>query len=50
MDNELKQILSACALSTRAIAQTFFPERFCMPFAEEVHGKIFDLIDGLVKK
>lgn len=27
-------------------AQTFFPERFSMPFAEAVHGKIFDLIDG----
>jgi len=27
-------------------AKTFFPERFELPFAEEVHGKIFDLIDG----
>ena len=27
-------------------AKTFFPERFTLPFADEVHGKIFDLIDG----
>jgi len=31
-------------------ALTFFPERFYMPFAEEVHGKIFDLIDGPEQK
>jgi predicted phage terminase large subunit-like protein len=28
------------------VAKTFFPERFYMPFAEQVHGKIFELIDG----
>jgi len=28
------------------VAKTFFPERFYVPFAENVHGKIFDLIDG----
>jgi predicted phage terminase large subunit-like protein len=28
------------------VAKTFFPERFSLPFSEEVHGKIFDLIDG----
>ena len=33
-------------MSTRVTAQTFFPERFYVPFAENVHGKIFDLIDG----
>lgn len=27
-------------------ARTFFPERFYLPFSEEVHGKIFELIDG----
>ena len=46
MDKELEIILSKCALSTRMTALTFFPERFYMPFAEDVHGKIFDLIDG----
>jgi len=46
MDTELQIILQQCAISTRVTAQTFFPERFYMPFAEEVHGKIFDLIDG----
>lgn len=50
MDNELKQILSTCSISTRATAQTFFPERFTLPFAEDVHGKIFDLIDGSEQK
>ena len=49
MDNELKIILSQCALSTRMTALTFFPDRFYMPFAEEVHGKIFDLIDREIK-
>ncbi|MBU2177408.1 MAG: hypothetical protein KJ556_20140 [Gammaproteobacteria bacterium] len=46
MDQELQDILSQCAVSTRMIAKTFFPERFNREFAEEVHGKIFDLIDG----
>ena len=46
MENEIKQILAQCSLSTRMTALTFFPERFYMPFAENVHGKIFDLIDG----
>ena len=27
-------------------AKTFFPERFSMPFAENIHGEIFKLIDG----
>jgi len=46
MDQELQNILSQCSVSTRMTASTLFPERFYMPFAEEVHGKIFDLIDG----
>lgn len=50
MDKEIQDILSTCSISTRAIAQTFFPERFYLPFAEEVHGKIFDLIDGPIQK
>ena len=50
IDQELKIILSQCSISTRMTALTFFPERFYMPFAEEVHGKIFDLIDGPAEK
>jgi len=50
MDSDLKEILAQCSISTRMTAQTFFPERFYMPFAEEVHGKIFDLIDGPANK
>jgi len=46
MDSDIKQILSQCATSTRTTALTFFPERFYMPFAESIHGKIFNLIDG----
>jgi hypothetical protein len=46
MDKETQQILDLCSVSTRMTAKTFFPERFTLPFAEEVHGKIFDLIDG----
>jgi hypothetical protein len=36
MDSQLTKILSTCSVSTRATAQTFFPERFTMPFAEQV--------------
>ena len=50
MDQELKQILSQCSISTKMTALTFFPERFSMPFAENVHGKIFDLIDSSDQK
>ena len=50
MDRETEQILSNCATSTQITASTFFPERFYMPFAEQVHGKIFDLIDGPANK
>ena len=50
MDKELEQILSACSVSTEMTAKTFFPERFYVPFAENIHGKIFDLIDGPANK
>lgn len=50
MDPAIKQILSQCSVSTRMTALTFFPERFTLPFAENVHGKIFDLIDGPAQK
>lgn len=50
MDDELKQILAACSVSTKMTANTFFPERFYVPFAENIHGKIFDLIDGPANK
>jgi len=50
MDKDLKQIHSLCAVSTRMTAKTFFPERFYMPFAEAIHGKIFELIDGSSQK
>lgn len=39
-------ILARCSISTRMSAKTFFPERFSLEFSEEVHGKIFELIDG----
>lgn len=50
MDKETKQILSQCSISTKITASTFFPERFYMPFAKQVHGKIFNLIDGPEQK
>lgn len=50
MDKETSQIHSLCSVSTRVLAKTLFPERFYMPFAEEVHGKIFDLIDDPTKQ
>jgi predicted phage terminase large subunit-like protein len=46
MDSQTEQILTACATSTAMVAKTFFPERFYLPFAPQVHGEIFDLIDG----
>lgn len=50
MDQALESILSQCAIDTRAMAKTFFPERFHMPFSEKVHGEIFKLIDGPARK
>lgn len=50
MDKTLELILSECAISTRTTAQTFFPERFTVPFAENIHGKIFNLIDSDAQK
>ena len=50
MDKELEIILSQCAISTRMTALTFSPERFYMPFAENIHGEIFKLIDGPERK
>lgn len=46
MDKELQDIHSLCSFSTRMVSKTLFPERFVLPFAEDVHGKIFDLIDS----
>lgn len=50
LDQDLQQILLSCSVSTQLTAQTFFPERFSLPFAPNVHGKIFDLIDGSDQK
>jgi predicted phage terminase large subunit-like protein len=50
MNQELQTILSQCAISTAVTAKTFFPERFQLPFAKNVHGKIFELIDGPAQK
>lgn len=46
MDKETELILSTCSVSTRMVAKTFFPERFTLPFAENVHGEIFKRIDA----
>jgi len=45
MDKTIKQINSLCSVSTRITAQTYFPERFYLPFSDAVHGEIFKLID-----
>ena len=50
LDKQVQDILTACSISTKATALTFFPERFSMPFADNVHGKIFDLIDSDANK
>lgn len=46
MDEETKHIQALCSTNTRITAQTYFPERFYLPFADAVHGEIFKLIDG----
>lgn len=46
MDNSTKTILQACSFNTQVLAKALFPERFHLPFSEEVHGKIFELIDS----
>lgn len=46
MDPQLEEILTQCTYNTRMVSKTFFPERFHLPFADEIHGKIFDLIDN----
>lgn len=50
MDKYIDQILTECSISTEIIAKTFFPERFYLPFAPQVHGEIFKLIDGSSNK
>lgn len=49
-DKEIKQILSLCSISTKMMAKTFYPERFYLPFAKNIHDEIFDLIDGPEQK
>lgn len=49
-DKLLTDVLSRCTVSTRMVAKTFFPERFVLPFADNVHGKIFEKIDGPSQK
>ena len=46
MDKTIKQINSLCSVSTRITAQTYFPERFYLPFSDAVHGEIFKQTGG----
>jgi hypothetical protein len=46
LDDEVKQILIGCSTSTKVVSKTFFPDRFVLPFSENIHDPIFDLIDG----
>ena len=46
MDQATKDILYQCSISTRMTAKTFFPERFWAPFAENIHGEIFQRVDN----
>jgi predicted phage terminase large subunit-like protein len=50
LDNDISELLSYCSISTEVLAKTFFPERFYLEFSPEIHGKIFDLIDGPCNK
>ena len=49
-DPEVSKVLSLCSISTQVTASTFFPERFNIPFAPAVHGKIFKLTDNSSNK
>ena len=46
ISNEDRIILSASSVNTKVMAETFFPERFHLPFAATIHDEIFKLIDG----
>jgi len=50
VDQEVAKVLSACSVSTKVMATTFFPERFALPFSANIHDKIFELIDGPANK
>lgn len=50
LDPQIQDILSRCSVSTRMVAKTFFPERFNLPFAENIHGEIFKRIDSKSNK
>lgn len=46
LDKQLQAVLSECSHDTSVMAKSFFPERFHLPFAEQIHDVIFDLVDG----
>jgi hypothetical protein len=50
MDKLTQDLLYNCSVSTRMTAKTFFPDRFWAPFAENVHGEIFNRIDNKSNK
>jgi len=50
MDSTTEHLLSLCSNNTEVTAKTFFPDRFKLPFSENVHKKIFELIDGPANK
>lgn len=46
LSEEIKDLMASCYRDTRKAAKVFLPERFWRPFDDEMHGKIFDLLDN----
>ena len=46
IDPNLYQVLSACSVSTKMFASTFYEERFYAEFSPAIHDPIFELIDS----
>lgn len=45
-DFDIKDVLASCYNDTRLAAKMFLPDRFWRPFDDNMHGKIFDLLDN----
>lgn len=43
-EEDKKEILAACAASTKVTCKVFFPDRFTLPFSK-AHDKVFNLLD-----
>lgn len=45
-ENELKQLMAECYISTKLFGQVFFPDKFFLPFSPKIHDKMFEIIEN----